>query len=493
MAANDPRAWERRQLLDTYRTFGCESGEPTFRYSLIDGVNDPDGPFLVNPTVVDARTEITTQLLADEGYAVVNHGDEEDEDEEETFFARDFEKKFFSDETNMIFVKTFMDNALRDPITNEIGKGIIFCVSRKHAAKITQLLNVYADKMFPDMYYSDFAMQITSDVQSAQDYTINFQNNNLSGYSKFLEGYKTSKTRICVTVGMMTTGYDCEDILNIGLFRPIFSPTDFIQIKGRGTRTFTFSYKTRANGEDEVHEAKKDTFKLFDFFGNCEYFEEKYDYDEVIKLPVISAKESGQGGGVTITTFENFSPDPLKTMTETKIGLQGMKIDRMFFQKFEDEVRQDATAREQYEQGNYAAAQRYIEEKYLDKSAEHYTWDKLRRATGVDRRVTVREMLDKIFGLIPGFKSKQELVNDEFDGFLLTCGVPAGDYYEVKRFFETYLTDKEVRRAIEDQKFQRLGTDIPSYTFSELKRLGMQNMRRVVGYINDNVNLSRFM
>lgn len=138
---------------------------------------------------------------------------------------------------------------------------------------------------------------------------------------------------------------------------------------------------------------------------------------------------------------------------------------------------------------NYA----YIEEKYLDKPAEHYTWDKLRRATGVDRRVTVREMLDKIFGLIPGFKNKQELVNDEFDGFLLTCGVPAGDYYEVRRFFETYLTDKEVRRAIDDHKFQRLGTDIPSYTFSELKRLGMQNMRRVVGYINDNVNLSRFM
>lgn len=493
LAANDPRAWERRQLLDTYRTFGCESGEPTFRYSLIDGVNDPDGPFLVNPTVVDARTEITTQLLADEGYAVVNHSDEEDEDEEETFFARDFEKKFFSDETNMIFVKTFMDNALRDPITNEIGKGIVFCVSRKHATKITQLLNVYADKMFPDKYYSDFAMQITSDVQSAQDYTVNFQNNNLNGNSKFLEQYKTSKTRICVTVGMMTTGYDCEDLLNIGLFRPIFSPTDFIQIKGRGTRTFTFSYKTRVNGEDEVHEAKKDTFKLFDFFGNCEYFEEKYDYDEVIKLPVISAKGSGQGGGVTITTFENFNPDPLKTMTETKIGLQGMKIDRMFFQKFEDEVKQDATAREQYEQGNYAAAQRYIEEKYLDKPAEHYTWDKLRRATGVDRRVTVREMLDKIFGLIPGFKNKQELVNDEFDGFLLTCGVPAGDYYEVRRFFETYLTDKEVRRAIEDHKFQRLVTDIPSYTFSELKRLGMQNMRRVVGYINDNVNLSRFM
>lgn len=80
-----------------------------------------------------------------------------------------------------------MDNALRDPITGEIGKGIIFCVSRKHAAKITQLLNVYADMMFPGKYYSDFAMQITSDVMNAQTYTINFQNNNLSGTTTLLQ------------------------------------------------------------------------------------------------------------------------------------------------------------------------------------------------------------------------------------------------------------------------------------------------------------------
>ncbi|MBO7092684.1 MAG: hypothetical protein J6W23_12940, partial [Victivallales bacterium] len=406
----------------------------------------------------------------------------------------DFEKKFFSDETNMIFVKTFMDNALRDPITGEIGKGIIFCVSRKHAAKITQLLNEYADKMFPGKYCSDFAMQITSDVQNAQQYTINFQNNNLSGYSTFLEGYKTSKTRICVTVGMMTTGYDCEDILNIGLFRPIFSPTDFIQIKGRGTRTFTFTYKTRVNGSDETTKTPKETYKLFDFFGNCEYFEEKFDYDEVIKLPMPKASTGpGTGGGTTSSIFENFNPDPLKTMTETKIGLEGMKIDRMFFQKFEEKVKQDATAREQYEQGNYAAAQRYIEETYLGKPTDYFTWDKLRRATGVDRRVTVREMMDKIFGLIPGFKSKQELVNDEFDDYILTCGVAAGDYFEVRRFFETYLTDKDVRRAIEDRKFQRLGTEIPSYTMTDLKRLGTKNMNSIVGYVNDNVNLSRFM
>ena len=40
---------------------------------------------------------------------------------------------------------------------------------------------------------------------------------------------------------MMTTGYDCPDILNLALMRPVFSPTDFIQIKGRGTRKHDFS------------------------------------------------------------------------------------------------------------------------------------------------------------------------------------------------------------------------------------------------------------
>ena len=105
--------------------------------------------------------------------------------------------------------------------------------------------------------------------------TINFANNKLNGHTKFLDGYKTSKTRVCVTVGMMTTGYDCQDILNLCLMRPIFSPTDFVQIKGRGTRTYTFKH---SNGDDQIRE-KKETYKLFDFFANCEYFEEKYPYD----------------------------------------------------------------------------------------------------------------------------------------------------------------------------------------------------------------------
>ena len=42
---------------------------------------------------------------------------EEGEEEEESFFQRDFEKKFFSENTNRLFCKTFLENAFLDPIT----------------------------------------------------------------------------------------------------------------------------------------------------------------------------------------------------------------------------------------------------------------------------------------------------------------------------------------------------------------------------------------
>ncbi len=191
ISANDPRAWERRQLLDTYKTFGCESGEPTYRYSLLGGVRDG---YLINPVVADARTEITTRLLSEKGYAVTIT-DEDGEEREETFFGRDFEKKFYSEKTNTVFCSTFLENALKDPISGEIGKTIVFCVSQNHAAKITGLLNKIASRLWPEKYYSDFAVQVTSRIPDAQQFTINFANNNLNGHTGFLENYKSSKTR----------------------------------------------------------------------------------------------------------------------------------------------------------------------------------------------------------------------------------------------------------------------------------------------------------
>ncbi len=223
---DDPRAYEKRLLLDTYRTFGCDDGTPTFRYSLLDAVRH-EPPYLVNPVALDARTDITTQMLA-EGYRVKVQADEDGQETELVFENRDFERTFFSDETNQSFVSCFFDHAKRDPLTGEIGKTICFAVKRTHATKLVTLLNEEATRRWPEVYGagSTFAVQVTSDIPGAQQMTLDFANNNLHGKSKWraaeFRDYDTSRTRVCVTVGMMTTGYDCEDVLNVVLARPIF-------------------------------------------------------------------------------------------------------------------------------------------------------------------------------------------------------------------------------------------------------------------------------
>lgn len=486
---NDPREIERRMLRDTYTTFGCESGDPTFRYTLLNGVKDD---YLRNPIVVDARTEITTQLLSDEGYAVVLNSEEGEETE--IFISRDFEKRFFSPETNYIICKTFLDNALKDPITNEIGKTIIFAVSQNHARKITELLNELVEQKFPNRYNSDFAVQVTSQVGDAQQMTINFSNNNLNGRSNWLDGYKTSKTRVCVTVGMMTTGYDCPDLLNICLMRPVFSPSDFVQIKGRGTRKNTFSHKFKNElNEEEIIQHDKKNFKLFDFFANCEYFEEKFDYDEVLKLP--KPKEGSvvdPDGNIIIDKYISDLADPLVLMEEISIGLEGMKIDRMLFQKFEDRIVMDDIIKKNVELGNWELVVSHIQNEILDKPDEYFNIEKLRKATKIDRKVSIREMVEKIFGIIPKFKSKDEMLDEEFDKFI-SIFPPEEDVNirALQYFFKAYIVDQDIRKIIETKDFHALQTH-PTLTISQFKDVAAKYREVIPVYIKDYINLENF-
>ena len=487
-ALRDPRELERRLLLDTYRTFGCKSGQPTFRYSLLDGVRDG---VLINPTVVDARTDVSTQLLSEQGF-IVSFTDDTGEDQEETYKQREFEKRFYSEATNALFCRTFLENALFDPVSREIGKSIIFAVSQNHAAKLTQILNGMADVLFPGKYQSDFAVQVTSQVPHAQQFTINFANNHLLGSANFLPDYRTSKARVCVTVGMMTTGYDCTDILNIGMFRPIFSPTDFIQIKGRGTRTYNFLELLFNDGlKEAVTKPHKTAFKLFDFFGNCEYFETEFNYDEVIKLPEPGG--SGGGNGPTLAGgYEFTGEDTLSSRREQTIGLEGMKIDRMmFFDRFADEVRENETIARAVEAGEWDRVIDYVNREIFDKPEEYYNLEKLRQAAAVDRRLTLREILEKVFGLIPRFKSRDELLEEEFAKFVAdykpTDSIPA-----IKAFFKAYVSSDQIRYIIENRDFTDLATN-PVFSSHDLREVPEEYRALIPEYVKDYVSLNQFM
>ena len=484
----DPREIERRILLDSYKTFGCESGVPTFRYSLVDGVREK---FLVSPTVVDARTEITTQLLSDQGYSVIVT-DEDGEEKEAIFTHRDFERKFLSEETNKVICKAFMENALRDPLSTEIGKTIMFCVSQDHASKITQYLNEMAHDLWPGKYNSDFAVQATSVITGSQQFSINFANNNLNGHTRWLDSYKSSRTRVCVTVGMMTTGYDCEDIKNLCFLRPVFSPSDFVQMKGRGTRRFTFKYISKdESGETEVFTKEKESYKLFDFFGNCEYFEEQFNYDEVIELP-----PTGGGTGVDgpppvhIPDYENVSPDPLETLEQMPIGVDGMRVDRELFGRFEHAVKEDEFVRRTVETGDFEGAEAYILQHIFDKPEEFFNLEKLRKSVQLDRRLTLREILEKIFGMIPGFKSKEQLLDEECDKFI-SIYKPDSDYVlPVRNFLKAYVTDEQVRDIIRTKEYAKFFTMPVGEDFRELPP---QMRETIPEYIKDYIPLNKFM
>jgi type I restriction enzyme R subunit len=498
---HDPREYERRLLLDTYRTFGCDDGHPTFRYSLTQAVQHQP-PYLVNPTTFDARTEITTQMLSDEGYVVIVPADENGEETELVFGKKDYEKKFFSDETNLSFVRCFLDNAKRDPLTGEVGKTIFFAVRRAHATKLAQVLNEEAARRWPNEYGagSTFATQVTSDIPGAQQMTLDFANNNLGGKSRWRENefrdYNTSRTRVCVTVGMMTTGYDCEDILNVVLVRPIMSPTDFIQIKGRGTRLFTFKHQ---DGENE-QKIEKDGFGLFDFFANCEYFEEDFNYDEKLippREPVPPGpNDGGGGGGIRIDVLTSTSPDPMKTVEDKAVGQWGMRIDReMYRDRFahqaNDAVASDAILRDAFDAEDWPAVEERIRRLLFEKPEDFWNLPRLQEVYKTDRAPSLREILAKIFGVIPSIPTREQLADEAYERFVVTQNANAVHSRELRTVFVAFLLDPTNRQLLELGRFPELRARDPNL-HAALSALPAEERDALVHYLKAEVSLKDF-
>lgn len=506
--ANTQREFERRVLLSTYKAFGCESGEPTFRYDLVAGVNDG---YLVNPVIVDARTEVTTELLSEKGYAVHTTTDE-GEDVDVVFDKSHYERKFFNEETNIAMCKAFIDNGLFDPVARQygvdlFGKSIVFCVSQRHAARITNILNKLAFEKWPGEYgESDFAMQITSIVKNAQQMTINFSNNILGGKARWPEGYDTSKTRVAVTVGMMTTGYDCQDILNLALMRPVFSPADFVQIKGRGTRKYLFEYTDYQNKDSLSLEKEK--FKFFDFFATCEYFEKDFPYEEKIELPQVRKVSTHVTSAGTETSQDEFvdehgnkvfkglidlaTPDEVSSILETPVGLEGMRIDREVFKRaVVEDVLGNEELKNLWENGDVVEAEDYTKKHVFNKPKYFLTLDKIRKLFNVDRRISVREFLQVAFGEKEAFEMKDDLLESEWEKFMEVNPVDQQHFAPAKSFFKAYIVDPEVREIIETKQLAQLHF-CPSFGFDEYQKLnGFKTI--IPSYVKDYISLNAFM
>lgn len=373
LAQENPKSLEARQLRDTYHYFGCEPGQPTFRYDIVDAVKDPEGPFLCLPKIFDIKSDITTQALSDKGWAVTI------DEREENYKISDLERKIFTPTRNRLICEKFLEHAQKDP-EGKLGRSIIFAVNQTHATALTKILN----ELQPGL-----AVTITSRIQDASDIAKDFRD-------------RRRPERAAVSVDMLSTGYNCRDLLNIVLARPVFSPTEYIQIKGRGTRRFTFRI---GNIEYE-----KQHFFLLDFCGVAEYFEEQYDYTVPLKEPSPARKAAGQGAHVTgaspghglaaEATGGAYDPPPkpvipvwtgrdLVVSEEIRIvGPDGEKVDVMTFRgSYERDVKTFYEADQEFKGAVEAEdddqVEDLMEKRFFHNPEMFYSSDKLVKAYGI--------------------------------------------------------------------------------------------------------------
>jgi type I restriction enzyme R subunit len=272
--------------------------------------------------------------------------------------------------------------------------------------------------------------------------------------------------------------------------RPVYSPSEFIQMKGRGTRKcdFTQSWITRSEIPEDI-ESQKNEFLLFDFFGNYDFFEKDFDYDEILKLPAApTGLIQNPIDAVDIDEAISTIADPLAQLKEILISEKGMRIDRDLYPAFKKQIVENKTIQDLIKDHNFKDAEIYLKENILDKPQEFFTLEKLRKSLGVDRNLTVSELLLHALGHIDKIKSKKELLDEEFDKLDRALHPSDAVYNDARQFFEAYTGDDEYREIIDSKKFAKLKVHPSGEAFSKLT----PELRMTIPiYIKQNVNLER--
>ena len=268
-------------ILDTYRLFGCESGEPTYHYDIDRGI---DEGFLAPYKVEEIKTHLT-KMAEEEGieFDYVLDPDERKKIELDTA------KKLKLEQLNRKYLTENTAKRIAEEIRNRTEYGekiILFGVSQAHCSMLARALN----EVFNDDGSSNprYAEPIISENQEL--------NRALKGW--FKKPYQ--KPYIALSVDIMSTGVDIPCVRYIAFSALTKSVGKYIQMLGRGTR---LDPKTG-----------KFSFQVFDFVGLCKRMEDngKGSPKENKKVVKGGGPEGGGGGetGVKGDWFIVDNPDP---------------------------------------------------------------------------------------------------------------------------------------------------------------------------------------
>ena len=155
-------------------------------------------------------------------------------------------------------------------------------------------------------------------------------------------------------------------------------------------------------------------------------------------------------------------------------------------------AKSDKTIAEAVESGRWDHVIDYVNREVFNKPEDYYTLDKLRKAAAVDRRLTLREILEKIFGIIPGFKSKDELLEEEFAKLVAdTKPEESGAIPAIKTFFKAYIISEQVRHIIESGQFTDLATN-PVFSTRDFRAVPERYRALIPEYVKDYIPLNQF-
>ncbi len=252
---------------DTFKLFGCEYKKPTIEYDYNDAVNDG-----VLVPYVSEIIETKVLSLGIEGKKLSKELQQklkEQEEEPEKFQTpgSKFERFFTDEKTNELIIREFVERCYKSD-DNRPCKSIFFCASVKHA----EALEVLFQRLYPTL--AKDVKVITSDKSRYMDEVKRFS--------------KRDSPRIALSVGVLDTGVDIPETMNLVFVKPVISPIRFWQMLGRGTRSISAcKYKEWLPSDKETGQHKKKDFLILDFkFG---------DWSNVIQHKLNASKQKSSG------------------------------------------------------------------------------------------------------------------------------------------------------------------------------------------------------
>jgi len=237
---------------NTFRMFDCKTLDPTASYSYEEAITH-EPPYLSRYEVFN----VTTKFLR-EGIRYSKLSREQQLELEEQlenpevieYDSSEIDKYIYNLDTNRLIIRNLMENGIK--LTDgRLGKSIVFARNHKHAIILQDVFN----ELYPQ--YGGKFCQVIDNYDPRADQLID----DLKGI-----GSNTDLT-IAISVDMLDTGIDIPDLLNLVFSKPVKSFVKFWQMIGRGTRLRKDLF---GPGID------KTKFRIFDHWGNFEWFDVNY-------------------------------------------------------------------------------------------------------------------------------------------------------------------------------------------------------------------------